>query len=311
MIKSKNLSSRKGSKARRDVLQKIIRTCNKCKFILFLPLFLIFLHTTLPSNTLSHFFDDQDYLSSYSNGQYQKRYMNSPDAFTFINATTRLHGHKHKNESCILVGCHTWDAPGYQPYTTFYANNSSFPLRMTAFTKLQHNHRDATPHWCRIPSVLETLREFPKARVVYIDLDTRTDPTIWCNMPLLSEEYIIMNSVHRRPREEAEEYFVQGTQVQSNIFVVMAEPPMKRWEALYNPNITLYDQGVIHLEEKGQLCGVPGWISCHNNPIENRCHCTGKASYRGKKRCIETMFEAPDCPNKEPKPKKINTGEFA
>lgn len=207
------------------------------------------------------------------------------------NAVSR---HMHLNSSCILVGCHSRATVGVEYFWDYYSKQG-VSISLIAFDQVVFNKKSIHPTWCRIPAVYGELMKHPNAKVVYIDIDTLCDVNIWCNMPHLGEHApIVMNSLHRSKQEPTKDFIVHGTRVQANLFVVApgeaGRRAIKRWEDSFGEH-SLRDQGSIHKEE-GSLCGVPGWVYCHSNPQQQKCHCAGhfKGNSSAKSYCIKRLF---------------------
>ena len=198
------------------------------------------------------------------------------------------------NSSCHLVGCHSKGTVGASYYWDYYSKQG-VSASIVEFDYLQFGKERIHPAWCRIPAVTAELMRSPASRVVYIDIDSLCNVKTWCHMPHLGDTTpIIMTSLHRPKPESTVHFTVHGTQVQTNIFTVSSGETgiraMKRWEGLYG-DYPLRDQGAIHKLED-QLCGVPGWIHCHSNPEQQKCHCAGrfKGNPIGKDQCIRKLF---------------------
>jgi len=196
---------------------------------------------------------------------------------------------------CIIVACYDDGAFGVEYFREYY-KSFGYTMRLLKFKIMRSSGgQKAAPAWCRIPAVIDTINRYPQSRVLYLDLDTIVNPTKWCNLPDNNEHApIVMNSLQRSKIESKSEFFyVHGTQVQTNAFIVTAgehgRKAMERWESFYNPKMPMVDQGVIHYREN-RLCGLPGLIQCYSNPDQQKCHCGG---IRGKKKepCIKDLFE--------------------
>lgn len=216
----------------------------------------------------------------------------NPSKMVMVGSSRR---HVSRNSSCVLVGCHSRGTVGTSFFWDYYSKQG-VSLSLTEFDYVQIGNDRIHPTWCRIPSVTHELIRNPTARVVYIDIDTLCDVQSWCNMEHLGDAApIIMTSLHRSKPEATSQFIVHGTRVQANLFVVAPGPPgrmaMMKWEKTYG-NHPLRDQGSIHKHE-GSLCGVPGWIHCHSNPHQQKCHCAGrfKGNTSDKRECIRKLFQ--------------------
>lgn len=200
------------------------------------------------------------------------------------------------NNSCIIVSCYDKTAPGIGPFWDYY-RTFGFTLKRIEFSEVLAGGQKAVPAWCRIPAVRETINEYPKSRVIYLDIDTKINPKVWCSLPDIKEYApIVMNSLIRINGNGfvlPGKFSVLGTQVQANAFIVTSGQhgmkAMEKWESAYD-DIRLQDQGVIHLRERG-LCGIPGWIQCYRNPNQNNCHCAAIKDRGQKENCIRTLFD--------------------
>lgn len=194
------------------------------------------------------------------------------------------------DDRCIILSCFDKQAQGSQLFLNYY-RQFGYTVRQIQFQNISFAGKRAVPAWCRVPTVIDALSDYQNSRIIYIDIDTRINPDIWCNLPDIREHApIIMNSLYRRKALNVKgRYSVFGSQVQANVFIVtygkIGIKAMKRWRSMFQV-IRNHDQGVIHVQEKG-LCGVPGWISCYRNPMQQSCHCAG---LRGKEKCIRKLF---------------------
>lgn len=207
--------------------------------------------------------------------------------------TTTLAG----DDSCIIVACYNDGADGIGSFWDYY-KEFGYTVRKVKFKHMLAVGKQKTiAPWCRIPTVKQTLKHFPEARVLYLDLDTLVNPKIWCNLPDDKQHApIVMNSLTRSDQwkhVQPDQYVVHGAQVQANAFIVTSGEygmkAMDRWERSYDAKVVMADQGVIHVREN-RLCGVPGWIQCYSNPSQQNCHCTGMKK-EDKKSCIEKLFK--------------------
>lgn len=222
----------------------------------------------------------------------------SGDTFQFINP--RVENFTGRNSTCILIGCHSSETTYAQYFRDWYGN-CGYDVVITVFDdiRLRDNSSQAVaPHWCSLPASLQALRANPNSRVIYADLDTRIDIATWCDMPHIGvNSPIVMNSLYRQKSRKTQKFTVQGTMVQSNTYVVASGlvgiAALRRWEQGFDDYWPFFDQGAIHVAEKG-LCGVPGWVSCYSNHLYQRCHCTGLPDKDAKIDCVRRLFSDSD-----------------
>lgn len=204
------------------------------------------------------------------------------------------------DDRCVIVSCHDKKVMGIGLYWDYY-RSFGYTMRRVEFGKVLAGENKTVQSWCRIPAVLETIKDFPDSRILYLDIDTKVNPRVWCNLPDVKEHApIIMNSYLREVDKLIPgKYSMYGSQVLSNAFIVTpgqhGREAMEKWESAFDDSLFLHDQGVIHLREKG-LCGVPGWIHCYRNPNQQRCHCAAIIG-AAKQQCIRKLFkgEKDDC----------------
>lgn len=198
--------------------------------------------------------------------------------------------------SCIIVGCHSADTPGAESYWRFYTTKTRYAVAFYGFHQVHYENRRTSDKWCDVPSTIKELNHNPSSRIIYVDVDTRIDSDVWCNLPddPISGP-LVVNSLTRgyaKPGENNGAFVVEGTRVQTNVFRVTSGKrgleAMERWEQGFW-NGPLSDQGAIHLKEEG-LCGVAGWAMCYSNPEQQTCHCFGSGNLAGKIACIEKLF---------------------
>lgn len=202
------------------------------------------------------------------------------------------HVRRLKGDSkCTIVACHTPGAPGAREFWAHYSK-SGFSMAAVEFDVVSRNEVPVAIPWCRIPSVIGELQRTPGTRVLYLDLDTKIDPKLWCELPVGQAAPIVMNSYRRTKEFKFEDYTLEGSRVQANVFLVTAGVDgvraMRRWAYSYYDG-QYQEQGAIHLREKG-LCGVPGWIACYSNPHQQNCHCAAIKSLAAKVRCIASLY---------------------
>jgi len=198
------------------------------------------------------------------------------------------------DDRCIIVSCYDKHAPGIGLFWDYY-RTFGYTMKRVEFDKVLAGGQKTVQAWCRIPAVLETMKEYPNSRIMYLDIDTKVNPRVWCNLPDIKEHApIIMNSFTRpKDKQIPGKYSMYGAQVQANAFIVTAgiegRKAMEKWESAFDDRLLLHDQGVIHLREKG-LCGVPGWIQCYRNPNQQKCHCAAIVG-ADKQKCIRALFK--------------------
>jgi len=197
------------------------------------------------------------------------------------------------DDRCIIVACYDGNVPGVELFWDYY-KSYGYTMRKVKFKTVLAGGVESSPTWCRIPAVLDTIKSFPKSRVIYLDIDTMVNPKIWCHLPD-NKKYapILMNSFTRHKNKTIPgKYFVHGAQVQANAFIVTSgefgRKAVEKWESAFDHEIEFADQGVIHLREKS-LCGIPGWIHCYSNPSQQACHCAARTG-NDNKLCIEDLF---------------------
>ena len=211
--------------------------------------------------------------------------------FSFEKASYRRH---IQNSSCILVGCHSYGTVGADFFWNYYSKKG-YSTTLISFQSVRYNNKAVNPTWCRIPAAMQEKVINPLANVVYIDIDTLSDVTVWCNMPHLGKNApIVMTSLFRAKAERTNDFTVHGTQVQANLFVVTSGndglDALEKWENSFGGH-ALRDQGAIHLKEQG-LCGIPGWIHCYRNPEQQKCHCSTQfgGNKTAKSECIQKII---------------------
>jgi len=197
------------------------------------------------------------------------------------------------NDKCVIVSCFDKHAPGIHESMEYY-KSFGYTMRRVVFNKVLAGGKETVQPWCRIPAVIDASYDFPNSRILYLDLDTKVNPRVWCNLPDNREHApIIMNSFTRPVRKVIpNRYSMYGTQVQANAFIVthgsLGRKAIRRWRDSFE-NVFLHDQGVIHMREQG-LCGVPGWIHCYRNPNQQKCHCAAMKGER-KLKCIDDLYK--------------------
>lgn len=196
------------------------------------------------------------------------------------------------NETCIIVGCHTQNTPGVESYWKYYSR-SAFAFSLYSIESVNYGKRHVPDTWCDVPATRDELRLSPKSRIIYVDIDTKIDVKVWCELPNHESAPLILNSLARATVTAAEDFIVAGTQVQANVFRVAPGNAglwaLRRWEDNFQAK-TLQDQGAIHRFEN-RLCGVPGWVACFHNPEQQNCHCFGSGNWTKKDNCIDQLFK--------------------
>lgn len=195
---------------------------------------------------------------------------------------------KGESSMCRIVACASRSTPGIDTFFKYYSQ-STFSVTVVQFSRVMTGRKSVRPNWCCVPAVIDELRRYPNARVLFLDIDTKVDPAEWCALPRAP---IVMNSLYREKALKLKDYTLFGTHVQSNAFITDSGnngmSAMIRWERNFYVG-TFQDQGAIHTHERG-LCGIPGWISCYSNPIQQRCHCSSIRRKADKQRCIDKLF---------------------